>query len=255
MILAQRRETIRQILLEKKSVSVANLSEMLNVSGETIRRDLDALSDEGFCKKNYGGATLNLRNTSLISQSSKRALLQAEKQMIAHQAAQFIRPNDCIFLDYATTTNAICPLIHELPLTVVTNSLSIAHDLVDSKNIQLILTGGKFKHLEMGLFGPDAEAFIRAHYVDKAFFSPHGLDPVKGIFDATDYTANLHRLVLENSNERYLLADHTKMCHCGFANVTDNYRCLTALITDKPLNAQWQQTLSDQSVDFCWKEI
>ena len=253
MILAQRRETIRQVLLEKKSVSVASLSEMLNVSGETIRRDLDALSDEGFCKKNYGGATLNLRNTSLISQSSKRALLQNEKQMIARRAVQFIKPNDCIFLDYATTTNAICPLIHELPLTVVTNSLSVAHDLIDAKSIQLILTGGKFKHLEMGLFGPDAEAFIRTHYVDKVFFSPHGLDPVKGIFDATDYTANLHRMVLEISSERYLLADHTKLRHCGFVNVTEDYHGLTELITDKPLNQEWQQALSNQGVSFSWK--
>ena len=75
MVLAQRREAIRNILLEKKTISVAQLSEFLNVSSETIRRDLDILSQEGFCKKTYGGATLNTRNTAFVPQAGRRSLL------------------------------------------------------------------------------------------------------------------------------------------------------------------------------------
>lgn len=254
MVLAQRREAIRNILLEKKTISVAQLSEFLNVSSETIRRDLDILSQEGFCKKTYGGATLNTRNTAFVPQAGRRSLLLEEKRQMAQIALQFIQPNDCIFIDYTSTVSSICSVIKDIPLTIVTNSVSVFQDLAGKKNIQLILTGGKFSEFELGLFSADAETFVRNHHVDKLFFSPHALDLERGIFDGTDYTASLHKLFLEHSSEHYLLADHTKLGRRGFANILPDYRKIDYLITDEPLSEEWQNMLNEQGVPFIWSQ-
>lgn len=122
MISAERRERIRTILLEKKSVTVAEIAALFQVSTETIRRDFDVLSDEGFLKKSYGGATLAPRKGTVISRQIKSGLMLESKRRMAKGAAGLVKPNDCIFLDHSTTVYEMCEEIAHMPLTVMTNS-------------------------------------------------------------------------------------------------------------------------------------
>ena len=123
MLSFQRREEIKRLLLQQKSVTVGEIARKFQVSDETIRRDLAVLCNEGFCTKTYGGASLSVRSASTTASSIKKNLRVAEKKRIAEIAATQIKPKDCIFLDHSTTAAELCTEIRSLELTVVTNSL------------------------------------------------------------------------------------------------------------------------------------
>lgn len=252
MIQSQRREKIKNRLLQEKSVSVSVLAEDLGVSGETIRRDLEALSNEGFCKKTFGGAVLRTRSTTVVPQTVKKSLFTAEKQQIARIAAQFIRPNDCIFLDHSTTVCAICGEIRDIPLTVVTNSVSVLQELNGCANISVIMTGGRLGAAEQGLFGQETLKFLNTHYFDKAFFSCRGIHMQQCTFDSTEQVAAVHQALLARSAEHFLLVDHTKFGVCGFTNLTSSFTELENLITDRPLDDQWRTVLDEAHVCYRW---
>lgn len=252
MIQSQRREKIKSKLLQDKSVSVSVLAASMNVSGETIRRDLEALSAEGFCKKTFGGAVLCTRSTTIVPQTVKKSLFTAEKQQIAKIAAQSVRPNDCIFLDHSTTVCAMCEEIKDMPLTVVTNSVSVLQELNGCAGITVVLTGGQLGAAEQGLFGQETLKFLNTHFFDKAFFSCRGIHMQQCTFDSTEQIAALHQALLNRSAEHFLLVDHTKFGICGFTNMTSSFTELQNLITDRPLDEQWQALLNEAHVRYRW---
>ena len=103
MLSIERREKIKEILLTKKNVTVAEMADLFSVSTETIRRDFESLSNEGFLIKTYGGASLLFKKNVTVSQKIKSSIMREEKQQMARQAVKLIKPNDCIFLDHTTT--------------------------------------------------------------------------------------------------------------------------------------------------------
>lgn len=252
MIQSQRREKIKNKLLQDKSVSVSVLAEDLNVSGETIRRDLEALSNEGFCRKTFGGAILCNRSTTSIPHTVKKSLFAAEKQQIAKIAVQAIRPNDCIFMDNSTTVLALCAEIRDIPLTVVTNSVSVLQELSGSKNTEIIVTGGRLNPAALGLFGQETQKFLNTHYFDKAFFSCRGLHLQQCVFDSNEQAAAMHQALLSRSAESFLLADHTKFGLCGFTNLTSDFSEIQNLITNRPLDEAWRAVLDEAHVCYRW---
>ncbi len=247
MLSFQRREEIKQLLLKEKSITVSAVAEKFKVSDETIRRDLNALSNEGFCYKTYGGASLANRSTSHVPQKMKKDLFVSEKQFMAKIAARLIKPKDCIFLDHSTTVSEMCAEIKTLPLTVVTNSLWVISELSNLDNIELVVTGGHVRTMDQGMFGQEALNFLRHHYFDKAFFSCRGLHPSKGIFDTSEHTASFHQTLIDRAAETYLLADHTKFGVSGFINIMA-YNELSTLITNSPLDEQWLEVFETNNV-------
>ena len=243
----QRREMIKQLLLKEKSITVNDVAQRFDVSSETIRRDLNALSEEGFCNKTYGGASLANRSTVEVPQHMKKGLFVAEKQFMAKIAASFIRPGDCIFLDHSTTVSEMCQEIRDMKLTVVTNSLWVVDELENIENIKLILTGGSVRPLDRGMFGQETLDFLKEHYFDKAFFSCRGLNLRNGVFDASEIYAYLHRYLIDRSGSSYLLADHTKFGVSGFVNII-GFSDLDNLITDRPLDREWSEEFEKNHV-------
>lgn len=247
MLSIQRQEEIRHLLLQKRNVTVSEISKRFGVSDETVRRDLAVLCSEGFCTKTYGGASLVARSTSITSSSVKKSLCVGEKQLIAKIAAEQIKPNDCIFLDHSTTVAEMCHEIQNMHLTVVTNSIWVIRELGGRKNINLVVTGGNVSVDEQGMFGMETLNFLREHYFDKAFFSCKSMNLSKGIFDATAHVAAFRRLLCEQSGQSYLMADRTKFGVPGFV-CTMPFKKLDFLITDKAPDDQWTKMLEENDV-------
>ncbi|MBD5094290.1 MAG: DeoR/GlpR transcriptional regulator [Subdoligranulum sp.] len=247
MLSFQRREQIKQMLIKQKSITVTAVAEQFGVSDETIRRDLNVLSDEGFCNKTYGGAFLATRSTSHIPQRMKKDLFVDEKRFMAKIAASFIRPKDCIFLDHSTTVSELCHEIKSMSLTVVTNSLWVISELSDLENIDLVVTGGHCRTMDRGMFGQETLNFLNHHYFDKAFFSCRGLNIDNGIFDASEHTASFHQALIDRAAETFLMADHTKFGVAGFINIT-SYSEIDNFITDSQLDASWQEIFETNGV-------
>lgn len=183
----QRQERIRQILQESGRVVCTELASQMNVSEHTIRRDLHELSKEGYCKKVYGGAVLQLPDAgSFFSREQK---ISAEKHTIAQKAATLVQAGGCIFIDAGTTNLALAKALPaDLNVTVVTNSPAIAAELLHHPLCEVIVTGGQIQRASGGTVGATAASQIQDIIFDQAFIGGCAMDPEAGLtgFDFAD---------------------------------------------------------------------
>lgn len=143
MIPVERRQIILEMVAEKGIVSIAELTDRMNVSHMTIRRDLQKLEQQGAVVLVSGGVQSPGRVAHEPSHQVKTALAMTQKAAIGKLAASLVQPGRCIYLDAGTTTLAIAQhLTHMEPLTVVTNDFVIADYLLDNSNCTIIHTGG-----------------------------------------------------------------------------------------------------------------
>ena len=249
MLSIERREKIKEILLRRKNVTVVEMAELFNVSTETIRRDFEQLSNEGFLIKTYGGASLIFKKNISVSQKVKSTIMREEKRQMAMQAAKLIQPDDCIFLDHTTTVFELCDLLSRMPLTVLTNSLPVMEALSQYSNISLCATGGEFDMMSQAFFGIETIQYLKRHCLDKAFISCTSLDLLYGIHDYNDMSAEFHRSVIDCADNIYLLADHTKFDRSAFAR-TSPLSSIDVLITDSRVSKEWKTYLEEQNVEL-----
>lgn len=249
MLSLQRRNEIKKILWEKKSVTVAEMAERFGVSYETIRRDFETMQIEGFATKTYGGAVLKKHVKSEATYNELSAIFLDDKQRIAKKAAEFIYPGDCIFLDYSTTTYQLIAEIQNRKLVVMTNSFKVITGLSEYPNIKLNSTGGELEYNNYGFFGRTAEKYISNFHLDKAFISCRAIDMEKGLSDKNEWESGLRKEVIENTDSVYLLMDHTKFDRVTFIQ-TCGFEKITAVITDRYLTDKWKDFFNSKGIDF-----
>lgn len=249
MLSVERRETIHKILREKKSVGVTELAQYLNVSSETIRRDLDAMEKQGLLKKIYGGAVIKDAVTTSASSKILETLFVEEKQAIAKTAASFIRPGECIFLDHSTTVGEICQFIKDIPLTIMTNSLKVINYFSESSNIRLVIPGGNYNPTFSAITGLETIHFLQRHNLDKSFFSCRTLDLKNGLGEADENIAELRRNIILSTKENYLLVDHTKLNRVAFLS-NPALEQIDYIITDDSLPEEWPEKLNELQVQY-----
>ena len=145
----------------------------------TVRRDLDALAERGLVDKVHGGATIaTQRSADEPGFEAKSLREQPEKEAIAAEAAQLVRPGTAIGMTAGTTTWALARYLRDIPnLTVVTNSIPVAEVMRHSErtDLSIVLTGG-LRTPSDALVGPVADAAVRAMHVDILFMGVHGMD-------------------------------------------------------------------------------
>ena len=146
LFLKERRQLILDDLRRDGRVSVKLLSEKLRVSEVTIRQDLRALEDEGILERTYGGAVLRAATTTSaeLSFDIRRRKRTGEKTSIGRAAAALVKDGYGIALDSSSTAYAITPYLKRLDgLTVVTNSLMVAMQFLDTPRIQVLMPSGR----------------------------------------------------------------------------------------------------------------
>lgn len=249
MIPAERKEIIKDTLRQNRSVTVVELSDQLKVSTETVRRDLTALEREGFLEKNHGGATIRNRVVDTVTKQVRASLYTENKLAIARQAAKFIHPGDCIFLDSSTTVFQICQFLKNLPLVVVTTSLDVINFFAGNPNITLICPGGQYLASNNAFMGIDTIDFFRSHSFDKAFISCRSINLENGICDSSELTSEFSRAVIGAATSTFVLADHTKLNKSAFS-FTCPLPKISTLIVDTQLSEQWTTTLDAMGVEY-----
>ena len=136
----QRRNEIYRIIVSQGSARVSELAEQLQVTTETIRKDLNSMDEQGIIIKNHGGA--EIKNTYYqLPLDVKMSEHVYEKQLIARRALDFIQDNTVLFLDPGSTILYLAKYLRlRKGLTVVTNSLAIA-SMVSETTHQLMIAG------------------------------------------------------------------------------------------------------------------
>ena len=206
MIPKQRQEQILALLKTEAYVTVKYLTRVLQYSTATVNRDLNEMQAQGLIKRCRGGA--EAVNGKLPPFATRQFYMQKEKRRNASRAAQLIEDGDTVFLDASTTVQHIVPFLPEKKdLTVITNSLFLAAEL-SKHSISVISLGGRVVESPYVLDGEDTVDRAMKYRADKMFFSVNGITP-DGKVGTSHYL--LHRVLLSNSGEAYLLTDRTKV--------------------------------------------
>ena len=207
----ERRSQITELINRQKTVTNAELMERFGISIETVRRDLDDLERQGILRKVYGGAVVNVSLNSEPEYASRLRTNYEEKNAIAREAAKLICPGDTVFLGVGTTVQAMVPYMKSIgQLTVFTNALRTAVELMEIPDCTVILPGGQLRAKELTLSGFPAEDNFLNFNVDKAFIGIGGVTQ-EGITDFHTGEARLHRQLVLNARQSVALADSTKL--------------------------------------------
>lgn len=201
-------------LLQHRSVTVADLSALLGVTGKTIRDDLDALEAKGLLARVHGGAVLaHDGDAGLLPARTPNTKALADKTRVAERAVRHIEEGDIVALDGGSTTLAMAKLLDNVPLTIITNDLFIISELVRKDNIRLVVPGG-YRNRNL-LVGGESADFIRKLNIGKAFVSTTGIHPKYGLTIYTSALVEPKRVLIDCAKQLYCVADHGKFDKCA----------------------------------------
>lgn len=217
-IVSKRHEEILSILGSEGTVSVLDLAERLQVSAETVRRDLRPLADRGAVVKMHGAVGLARWVGEAPFERRMRENAEA-KQKIARAMAATIQSGETLIIDTGTTTSFLArALVHHERLTVVTNSTDIARTLSGRGGTRVLLTGGAVNGDSGAVLGHDAVAFVRRVRVDHAVISAGAISG-DGIMDFEPDEAAFAREVLARGRRRVVISDSTKFGRSALVKV------------------------------------
>jgi DeoR family L-fucose operon activator len=211
---SQRIQRILTIIREKGSARTDELAGSLGVSMVTVRRDLKHLQEAGRIVIGYGFVKLLESDLTESADFNKRlSSNREEKQKLAVAAIQFVEEGDVIFLDESSTCYVLAlNLIRSFNnLHIITNAVHTLQALSRSRGFTVESSGGSLQYGFNSLVGPRAEETLRSIYANKFFFSCRAFKLREGTFELSPFSASIKRIMLENSEENYLLMDHTKL--------------------------------------------
>ena len=249
MFAVERQKKILELLNLQGSVAVNELGRQLDVTVETIRRDLEKLEQLEQVTRTHGGAVL-YEESALDLSSEKRSVMNREGKIeIAKKAILHIQPGDTVFLDGSTTSCYLAKLVKELKnITVITNSLDILNELSGCDKIKLISTGGALDINNKSFVGEISINNIRDSYcAAKVFFSSKGVIHEKGILESSEAEYRIKRAMIENSQQKYFLADKSKIGRIGFIKLA-NFSDIDFFVSDKEPDNELKSILKKNKV-------
>jgi DeoR family transcriptional regulator of aga operon len=247
----ERRKQILLLLSEKGQVFVNELSETFHVSEVTIRNDLDQLEKKNQLIRARGGA-LTAGNMVRFDQgiSEKTKLNLKEKARIGKLAASLVHDRDTIILDSGSTTGELAKNLDGVKdLTVITNALNIANQLLNHPEINLMIPGGTLRHTSLSLVGALAEKGMKNFYVDKLFMGVDGFDTTKGVYTPNVEEAHLNIMMIGISRQVILVTDSSKFKQKSLAFICGLDQIHT-VITDQGIPGEDKRRIVDAGIEL-----
>jgi len=233
MSFQERKRKILNILEEFDQLSVAEISEKTAVSPATVRRDLKDLDAQGLLQRTHGGA-IKLETQKFTGFHQKKNVSESKKQLIAKLAADQVKPGDTLFMDCGSTVFAMCNYLKKIkPLKIVTNSLLVVAELMNSPEISINLIGGELDQARRAVHGQMALEHIHHYHAPKAFIGTDGLSIKKGLTSNTELEASITKAFCFNADQIYLLCDSSKIERNAYIQSVSLSQ-ITYLITDNP---------------------
>lgn len=222
---------LQETVLREGSVEVDRIAQELDVSRETIRRDLTMLASRGLVQRTRGGATAPGGSLTEIDISVRSTEHHAAKAAIGrYVAAHLVEDGMSVALDTGTTTQEIARAVRGRKITVVTPSLPVINELADTKTT-VVVVGGVLRGRSLGAVGPVAEQTARQFHCDLAFISAPAINAALGLMDTDLDGVAVKQCLLENAAQVYAVFDHTKLGRTAFATVC-GLQALTGIVTD-----------------------
>ena len=249
MLAIERRNEILMKLQAERRVVVSELSQLYDVSEETIRRDLEKLVNEGVAIKSYGGAVINENANLEVPFNIRKNYNVIGKQKIAEQIAAMVKDGESLMLDASSTAVYIAKALKEKKnLTVITNSIEIIVELMDMPEWKVLSTGGLSREGSFALVGPQTDKMLKSYHVDKAVISCKGFDLESGITDSDELHANNKITMLGAAGKKILAVDKSKFDKTAFTAIgaLDD---ITTVVTDAEPDRRWLQAFEEAGIE------
>ena len=213
--MTDRQTKILEIVNQKKKVEVVTLSQMLEVSQVTIRKDLDALEELNFLTREQGYATM--KNMSDIS--NRMAFCYETKQRIAEKASEIISDGETIMVESGSSCALLVKYLSETKkdITVITNSSYIARFIRETEGgvTKVIVLGGEYQKEAEVMVGPLVKTCAEAFYVDKLFMGTDGYIPGIGFTSGDMLRAEAAKSMADSTRNSIILTDSSKFSEHG----------------------------------------
>lgn len=240
-----RKETILNIIRDKKKVDIEELLKTLSISRVTLNKYLNELEQEGYIYKIYGGVIINEKigyEDNFLKRMNRNIL---EKKAIAQKSLEYIKEGDSIFLDSGTTIWELSKLLKNFEnITVVSNSLLVLSELSIAKKIRLISLGGEFTRNHFAFVGFTTLEELENFHFDLAFLGADGVSIEKGLMTNDFSISQIEKKVIERTKLKVLLVDHTKIGKESFIISIDRLNAIDILITDSKANKEIIEKMS-----------
>ena len=210
MLTAHRRALILDVLARDGQLIAKDLATELDLSDDTIRRDLRELAADGRLQRVHGGA---LPASPAVADFSVRRHVATEgKTAVGRAAAALVRPGQTVLIDGGTTAQQLARhLPPDLAATVITHSPTIACELVSHPSIEVLLIGGRlFKHSIVTCGSIAMEAILQVS-ADAFFMGVTGVHPTAGLTTGDAEEAAVKRALSRRAAETYVLATSEKI--------------------------------------------
>ncbi len=245
-------ERRRQILLEltlKPHLRTAELVERFGVSGETVRRDVEALSRAGHLRRAYGGVSAPHPGSRRDLDQRRRERV-AEREAIGRAAVAVVAQGETLMIDAGSTTIQFARFLafSEKRVTVVTNSLEVAMTLGHGRSARVILAPGDLAPEEGAVIGPETLEFLEGRRVDHCFLGAAGIAET-GVTESVQGFDAVKRRMLRQARARHFLIDASKFGSVHFAHVAgfDGFR---TLFTDRAPDGAMAEGLREGGVEL-----
>ena len=242
----ERHKQILNLLLEAKEVSVNLLSEQLEVSGVTVRQDLNQLERQGFIRRVHGGAVLN--DTDDIS--TRLVFNYKQKIRIAQKAASLVSEGETVLIE-AGSTNALVAreLAKKKGITIITPNVFITREFREHTEIPVILLGGLYQHQSESLVGQLSKLCIDHVNFHKSFIGVDGFSIEAGFTGKDMMRAEIIAYIAQKSPQVFVVTDSSKF---GKMELSKYFGAedVDYVITDEGIPAKERAFLEESSVNL-----
>ena len=231
-VILDRHDKIIKLLEVHRKITIDELKQELNVSIETIRRDLKTLEEQNLLKRVYGGAVLNSMTSAEPMYATREALNLDEKRRIAKKTAELIKDGDTIAIDIGTTLLEVArQLSGKSNLTVLTNSINAAMQLVSNPTNKVYILGGMLRWGENATSGYMGELALDHFRVDKTLLGVGGFTIEDGVTDYMESEAQVRKKMISIAKHTIAVADYSKFGVTAFCKICDASQIHT-MVTD-----------------------
>ncbi|MFV0429525.1 MAG: DeoR/GlpR family DNA-binding transcription regulator [Arachnia sp.] len=211
MLATERHARILDVVSVRRVASTDELATHLGVSPETIRRDIRALDQQGQLRRVRGGASASTARSGEPRLEERQTLNRAAKETIGRLAADILENGQVVILDLGTTAVEVArAIVPRFRGTVATSSLHVAGELASSRDIEVLVCGGRVRSGDLALSNSFAVDFFAGLNADVALVSSGGLDAEHGLTDFYLEEVASRRVMLRNSRRCFVLADSSK---------------------------------------------
>jgi len=231
MFKSERCNKIMDLLKVKKLLSLDYLCTELFCSKATLRRDLIELEEMGLIHRKRGGVSLVVSGNNEYSYTFRDMENRAAKLYICQLAADYLSDGMCIFMDSSSTVLNICPYLKEKKhITVVTNGIATAFNLIENQCAETYISGGYIKNASTSIVGEHAANFFDKYKADLAILSCRGIDKY-GLYEANQQQAFVKQHMMANAKKTIVLCDSSKWGQSFFYKLT-SFQNISAIITE-----------------------